>query len=616
MTGTTGMMSAMSVPDRIGRFVVTGQAGGGGFATVYRAQDETLQSAVAIKVLAANWAHDRAMHDRFIAEARLLRRADSDRVVRVHDVGDLPDGRPYLVMTFADRGTLHERLAPGAVPWQTAVGVAVEIALGLQVLHEADILHRDIKPSNVLFRGQPGGREQLLLGDLGLGRLLTEGAVPTLVAGTPGYMAPEQGLVGAPVSVRTDVFAVGAVLFRALTGRGPGEPDVVVYPGPLSTVAPTQLVPGLPPALDHVVLRCMARDPEHRYPDVRSLLTELRQAGRTPGPTQVVGGTFTAPYTAVATAAAHSGPSAAHSGPSTAAHPGPPTAAHSGPSGPASGPQKGPQNGPQSGPQNGPQQGAQSGPQRGFPNGPHSRPLNAQYGPQHGPPSGPQGPHGAYGTQGPQGAYGGPYPGGHPGQQWHGPAGAKRAGRRGWIVASAVAVVALATVAVVVYAPWQSTVEVASDPAGVRLTVPRGWAGEAASGWNPAVIGLEDGTQPAVLVAASADDFASTGDTRPGVFAGVLPADLEPDPYAFLDAVRRPDCEETLTSTLDGTDGDTDGAVTAGGDVLASLRQRCGQVVLDDVLLRRGGHLAWVQLKQPAGDASAGGDVVASVRLG
>ncbi|HEY0637798.1 MAG TPA: serine/threonine-protein kinase, partial [Pseudonocardiaceae bacterium] len=275
----------MSQPDRIGRFVVTGRIGGGGFATVYRATDEALDSQVAIKILAPNWLDQADIRARFVAEARLLRKADSDRVVRVHDIGELPDGSPYFVMTLADRGTLGERLATGPVPWRAAVETAAEITRGLRVLHGSGVLHRDVKPSNVLYRSLATGGEQLLLGDLGLGKLLSEGSVLTMVGGTPAYMAPEQGRVGAGVSVRTDVYGVGAVLFKALTGRGPHEAEVCEnVDGTYRAVPPGRLVGGLPTELDTLVRRALAPDPDQRQPSAEALLHELEQVLAAPAP--------------------------------------------------------------------------------------------------------------------------------------------------------------------------------------------------------------------------------------------------------------------------------------------------------------------------------------------
>src|SRR5207248_11752769 len=115
----------MTVPERIGRYRVVEQAGTGGFAAVWKAEDEVLNAPVAIKILNDNRLDSADVRERFLQEARLLRKVDSDRVVRVYDIGDLPDGRPYFVMTYADRGTLAARLSGGPMPWREAVAVAI-----------------------------------------------------------------------------------------------------------------------------------------------------------------------------------------------------------------------------------------------------------------------------------------------------------------------------------------------------------------------------------------------------------------------------------------------------------------------------------------------------------
>ncbi|WP_344874953.1 serine/threonine-protein kinase [Allokutzneria multivorans] len=270
--------TGMPVPGRIGRFEVGERIGGGAFASVWRARDDALDSTVAIKVLSSEWLDSADVHDRFLAEARLLRRAESDRVVRVHDIGELPDGRPYLVMTYGDRGTLEDRIATGPLPWREAVEVAVEIGLALRSLHADGVLHRDVKPSNVLFRSGPDGRDRVLLGDLGLGKLLSEASTLTMIGGTPAYMAPEQAGADEPLSVRTDVYGLGALLYRTVTGRNPYENNAIVdiadRPEPSR---PGLVVRGLPAGLDAAVLRAMAPKPSDRYSDVGEFVADLRK---------------------------------------------------------------------------------------------------------------------------------------------------------------------------------------------------------------------------------------------------------------------------------------------------------------------------------------------------
>ncbi len=227
--------------DTIGRYEILARIGSGGFATVYRARDPVLDSEVAVKVLADNWAGTPEIRDRFIREAQILRRIDSDRVITVHDIGELPSGQPYFVMALADRGTLEGRLDEGgsAITPADAMTVARGMATCVTVVHSHGLIHRDIKPSNLLIAGprlgaagavpQPGPRsailttsERLVLGDFGLAKdieLHTTGL--TIAAGSGGYAAPEQmALAGVP-SRRTDLFAATGVMYRVLAGRRP-----------------------------------------------------------------------------------------------------------------------------------------------------------------------------------------------------------------------------------------------------------------------------------------------------------------------------------------------------------------------------------------------------------
>ena len=146
----------VSLPTRIGRYAVRRRIGSGGFATVWLGYDEQLDSPVAIKVLADNWTDDHHVKQRFVDEGRFLRKVESPHVVPVYDAGELDDGRPYLVMAFADQGTLADRLDAGGLPRDEALEVVRQVGLGLTALHEQGVLHRDIKPANVLFRTVEG----------------------------------------------------------------------------------------------------------------------------------------------------------------------------------------------------------------------------------------------------------------------------------------------------------------------------------------------------------------------------------------------------------------------------------------------------------------------------
>lgn len=240
--------------------------GAGAFATVWLAEDDVLESWVAIKVLADNWAHHPDVRARFEQEAQILRRADSDRLVRVLDFGELPDGRPYQVMTYAAGGTLAERLTAGPLPVRAALRTAAHIARATADLHDAGVLHRDLKPSNVLF-DIVRGAERVLVADLGLAKAIAQASGFTVVAGTPGYMAPEQSVPGGGIDVRADVYAIGALAYQMLTGHHP--------PGDR---APSRLRPGVSRRADRVVLRALDADRNRRWPTAAAVAGALDDA--------------------------------------------------------------------------------------------------------------------------------------------------------------------------------------------------------------------------------------------------------------------------------------------------------------------------------------------------
>ncbi|MEV0567273.1 serine/threonine-protein kinase [Dactylosporangium sp. NPDC050588] len=251
----------MPVPDNIGRYRVLRRIGSGAFATVWLGADDALDASVAIKVLADNWTYHSDLRARFEEEGRIMRRADSPLLVRVLDVGELPDGRPYLVMPFAAGGTLADRLAGGPLPVEEALLVAADIADAVAELHSAGVLHRDLKPSNVLFQPAPG-RDRVLVADLGLAKALATASGFTIAAGTPGYAAPEQARLGGGLDVRADVYGVGATLFHMLTGRPPTAGERIAGKSPVNDI----------------VRRALHPDPRKRFASAAELSAELRSA--------------------------------------------------------------------------------------------------------------------------------------------------------------------------------------------------------------------------------------------------------------------------------------------------------------------------------------------------
>jgi serine/threonine protein kinase len=282
---------------RIGRYRLERALGSGAFSTVWLAHDDDLQDLVAVKILAENWSRSEDARRRFVEEARALRRLDGDRIVRLYELAQLADGRPYMVMEFADHGSLEDRMrfarqtdSPFSVSEVAALGI--ELAGCLASVHAGKIVHRDVKPSNVLFRkvpvemrealrrtGRPAPPERMLLGDFGIARRMeTEGL--THVVGSPQYMAPEQAdpVTAHLVDGRADVYAAGIVLYELLAGAPAGSRTDV-----------RELRADVPPTMAAAIQRATARAPDGRYATAWELREDLvRSLGEPVHPSQIV----------------------------------------------------------------------------------------------------------------------------------------------------------------------------------------------------------------------------------------------------------------------------------------------------------------------------------------
>ncbi len=274
------MVSAL--PDRLGRYAVRRRIGAGGFATVWLAYDEHLDSPVAVKVLADNWTEDHHIRTRFVEEGRYLRRVDSPHVVTVYDAGELADGRPYLVMTYADQGSLAERLETGGLEVAEAAEVIRQIGAGLQALHDRGILHRDVKPANVLFRSIGDGTEdrgvRAMLGDLGLGKALDVSSRLTMIAGSPSFVAPEQAQGETP-GPAADQYSLAVITHLLLSGRMPwrhADLTAAASPGPAPRISGDDRQ--FPDAVEDVVHRALAPAPADRWPTVTAYVDALTTA--------------------------------------------------------------------------------------------------------------------------------------------------------------------------------------------------------------------------------------------------------------------------------------------------------------------------------------------------
>lgn len=267
--------------DRVGdRYRLVSPIAAGGMATVWRAIDEVLTRPVAIKVLHAHLAADPDFVARFRREAIAAARLAHPSIVAIYDTCDDPEA---IVMELVEGRTLRQELDErGFLPPAEAAAIAASIAEALEVAHKAGLVHRDVKPANVLLA--EGG--QLKVADFGIAKAARADEHPDLpdltsmglMVGTAKYLAPEQ-VSGGPVDARTDVYALGAVLYEMLCGRPPfaGSNDLATATARLHALPerPRNVLRTIPPALEAIVMRAMATEPVDRYPSASAMWSDL-----------------------------------------------------------------------------------------------------------------------------------------------------------------------------------------------------------------------------------------------------------------------------------------------------------------------------------------------------
>jgi hypothetical protein len=275
------------------RYRVVNLLGQGGMGEVYRADDLRLEQPVALKFLPESLEMDPARLARFHGEVRTARQVSHPNVCRVYDIG-VTDGRHFLSMEYVDGEDLASLLRRiGRLPSDKGVEVARQLCAGLAAAHERGVLHRDLKPANVMIDG--AGRVRLT--DFGIAGAASTG--DDVRAGTPGYMAPEQ-LAGREVSVRSDVFALGLVMYEVFTGKrafdAPTIGELVKQHARGAPPTPTSAVPDLDPAIDRTIMRCLETDPALRPASALAVAAGLPggspleaalAAGETPSPEMV-----------------------------------------------------------------------------------------------------------------------------------------------------------------------------------------------------------------------------------------------------------------------------------------------------------------------------------------
>ena len=266
-------------PETIGRYEILETLGRGGQAAVYRAYDPVMQREVAIKVLPATLAaEDAQARERFEREAHTIAALEHPAIVPVYDFGAYDDGL-YIVMRLMKGGTLSDRLSRGAMNPAEVLKVLRNVASALDAAHKRGIIHRDIKPGNILFDEYGTA----YLSDFGIARLNTAATSLTgaLIVGTPYYMSPEQ-INGGDLDGRSDVYALGALLFQMLTGHVPyeGETPAQAIIKHLQEPIPKirQYRPDLPETYQGIIERAMAKDRDKRYPTAGALVNDLEAA--------------------------------------------------------------------------------------------------------------------------------------------------------------------------------------------------------------------------------------------------------------------------------------------------------------------------------------------------
>ena len=265
----------------IAGYEVGALAGRGGMGEVYRALDVHLERPVALKLLSERLSDDEGFRERMLKESRLAASLDHPNVVPIYEAGEA-DGRLFIAMRYVDGVDLKALLRhDGALPPQRAVAIAAQVADALDAAHAKGLVHRDVKPSNVLL-DQQGGREHAYLADFGLTQSVGD-AGPTNghLMGTVDYVAPEQ-IRGEHVDGRADVYALGCLLFETLTGTLPftGASDVAVVYAHLEQEPPcaSERRPELGAAIDGVLARAMAKEPDGRQSTCGDLVDEAREA--------------------------------------------------------------------------------------------------------------------------------------------------------------------------------------------------------------------------------------------------------------------------------------------------------------------------------------------------
>jgi serine/threonine-protein kinase len=267
----------------VGEYRITGKLGEGGMGEVYAGVHPVIGKKVAIKVLSAALSHDAGIVQRFIQEARAVNQIGHRNIIDIFAFGQLPSGRQYFVMEFLPGRSLKERLdQQSPLDYAEGFSLLLQVCDALQAAHAEGIVHRDLKPDNIYVAEAKSGERTVKLLDFGIAKLLRteEGLGQTRTGqpiGTPLYMSPEQCL-GRAVDHRTDVYALGVILFEVFTGRlpFPGPSYIEAVNGHISEPPPRpRTLAEIPPALEALILACLAKEAAARPQSIAEVREEI-----------------------------------------------------------------------------------------------------------------------------------------------------------------------------------------------------------------------------------------------------------------------------------------------------------------------------------------------------
>ncbi len=268
------------------RYFIEKELGRGGVGAVYLARDRKLHDKpVVIKILLEKSLQNSWVVQKFQQEKEALARVDHPGVVGILDTGELPDGKPYLVMQFIDGVTLRSEIKSEGMQMERAAELLKQTARALSAAHDKGVLHRDLKPENIMLQRLGGGEEQVKIIDFGIAKLKDSIIAPSTAtgatAGTVAYMAPEQ-LSGRAVSAATDIYALGVIAHEIVTGRKPFNPEtgfelLEMQRGGVR-VNPCDLRPSLSDEASQIILRALRFDPNERFQSARELGDVLSRA--------------------------------------------------------------------------------------------------------------------------------------------------------------------------------------------------------------------------------------------------------------------------------------------------------------------------------------------------